>query len=274
MSKFKSGFIAVSAMTVVSLVAVLGFFLLKAIGAVALKAGSYAVGGMQTIGSALAVSLPEVFVAGIICAAAVYLIKCSRNESRTRAIDSSAMNQLRNDVTQARQESRQELDRLSQAMQRHQSMISDLSRDVRQCVTQIAQLPKQSSDRMNVSNHQATLFNQSAATSTTSTISTVHNASSTDVKVPDEFFCPITQELMVNPVINETGNSYEESAIRMWYQKCEQLQDDITDPVTSAVLREPCLLVPNLGLKKQIQDYVERQSREQTQTTREMRRLG
>lgn len=58
---------------------------------------------------------------------------------------------------------------------------------------------------------------------------------------PQEFMCPITQDLIVSPVICRDGITYEESAIRQW------LQFHNTSPVT----REPLStfdLIPNRAL--------------------------
>lgn len=36
-------------------------------------------------------------------------------------------------------------------------------------------------------------------------------------KMRDEFLCPITFELMIDPVIASDGHTYERSAIEKWY---------------------------------------------------------
>ena len=38
------------------------------------------------------------------------------------------------------------------------------------------------------------------------------------VDIPDDYLCPITQELMQNPVVAADGHSYEEKAIVQWLQ--------------------------------------------------------
>jgi hypothetical protein len=40
--------------------------------------------------------------------------------------------------------------------------------------------------------------------------------SSSDLDIPDEYICPLTLELMRDPVMTKYGNSYERSAILKW----------------------------------------------------------
>jgi hypothetical protein len=40
--------------------------------------------------------------------------------------------------------------------------------------------------------------------------------STSDLEIPDEFICPLTLELMRDPVMTKYGNSYERSAILKW----------------------------------------------------------
>ncbi len=67
--------------------------------------------------------------------------------------------------------------------------------------------------------------------------------------LPKEFYCPITQELMKDPVIGPDGQTYERSAIVDW------LKHHGTSPIT----REPMdvsQLVPNRALKVTIEDML------------------
>mmetsp|Transcript_1721 Transcript_1721/g.3990 ORF Transcript_1721/g.3990 Transcript_1721/m.3990 type:complete len:498 (+) Transcript_1721:63-1556(+) len=58
-----------------------------------------------------------------------------------------------------------------------------------------------------------------------------------DVEVPEEFNCPLTCDLMTDPVINENGNTYERSAIEEWYA----LHD--TDPLTGENVKAKSLVL-------------------------------
>jgi hypothetical protein len=60
------------------------------------------------------------------------------------------------------------------------------------------------------------------------------------------FHCPLTLEVMRNPVVTVDGHSFEESAIRLW------LQDHDTSPMTNQVLASK-VLIPNITLKVAIQ---------------------
>jgi hypothetical protein len=35
--------------------------------------------------------------------------------------------------------------------------------------------------------------------------------------IPDDYLCPITQEIMLDPVITEDGETYERKAIQDWF---------------------------------------------------------
>lgn len=67
-------------------------------------------------------------------------------------------------------------------------------------------------------------------------------------EVPNEFYCPITMELMTDPVIASDGFSYEREAIESWLRQ-KQLS-----PMTNEPLKNKDLL-PNRQLKKLIDDY-------------------
>lgn len=67
-------------------------------------------------------------------------------------------------------------------------------------------------------------------------------------QVPDEFICPITTSIMLDPVLGSDGHTYERSAITEW------LRVHTTSPMT----REPMNaqgLRPNHSLKSMIQRF-------------------
>lgn len=74
-------------------------------------------------------------------------------------------------------------------------------------------------------------------------------AKNCEMTEPSEtFLCPITHEIMTDPVIDPDGNSYERSAIENW------LQQNGTSPIT----RQPLNLIdlrPNRALKAAIDEY-------------------
>merc|ERR1712071_439989 len=68
-------------------------------------------------------------------------------------------------------------------------------------------------------------------------------------EVPSEFYCPITYDLMQDPVKCSDGFTYEELAIREWL-----LTRRNTSPMTNLEL-EVIHLTADLDLKKRIQEY-------------------
>eukprot|EP01028_Stygiella_incarcerata_P004420 TRINITY_DN1966_c0_g1_i3.p1 TRINITY_DN1966_c0_g1~~TRINITY_DN1966_c0_g1_i3.p1 ORF type:complete len:136 (-),score=33.01 TRINITY_DN1966_c0_g1_i3:134-541(-) len=66
--------------------------------------------------------------------------------------------------------------------------------------------------------------------------------------VPDEFLCPITRAVMIDPVVTMDGHTYDRDAIARW------LQDSDRSPMTNRPLSSK-QLIPNLTLKKVIDDF-------------------
>ncbi len=63
---------------------------------------------------------------------------------------------------------------------------------------------------------------------------------------PKEFYCPITQEVMQDPMIGPDGQTYEREAIENW------LQIHHTSPITRVAM-DAAQLIPNYALKNTIQ---------------------
>ena len=74
-------------------------------------------------------------------------------------------------------------------------------------------------------------------------------ASSFGPAAPDAFLCPISQELMTDPVIATDGHSYERGEIEKWFATGKQ-----TSPMTNSAMASQTL-VPNHGLKSQINEW-------------------
>jgi hypothetical protein len=68
--------------------------------------------------------------------------------------------------------------------------------------------------------------------------------------LPDNFFCPITNEIMENPVITSDGYSYEKSSITRWFTIRH------TNPISNQILLNTNL-IPNHTLKSIIIDFKE-----------------
>jgi len=74
------------------------------------------------------------------------------------------------------------------------------------------------------------------------------------VKVSHQFICPITQEIMREPVIAEDGHTYEKAAIENWLEKSP------TSPMTRQQISH-AKLIPNLALKQLIDQWKDEQRR-------------
>jgi hypothetical protein len=69
--------------------------------------------------------------------------------------------------------------------------------------------------------------------------------------------CPITQEVMKDPVIAADGHSYERAAIEKWFKT---KRAPPTSPSTNLALPHT-LLVPNHALKAAIEDHLQKHGR-------------
>lgn len=68
------------------------------------------------------------------------------------------------------------------------------------------------------------------------------------LRLPDAFVCPVTREVMDDPVSCADGHTYERSAIQHW------LLSHATSPKTGLPL-DSKRLVPNFALRSAIDDY-------------------
>eukprot|EP00270_Netrium_digitus_P021962 TRINITY_DN9660_c0_g3_i1.p1 TRINITY_DN9660_c0_g3~~TRINITY_DN9660_c0_g3_i1.p1 ORF type:complete len:312 (+),score=98.09 TRINITY_DN9660_c0_g3_i1:73-936(+) len=71
-------------------------------------------------------------------------------------------------------------------------------------------------------------------------------------EAPTVLFCPITQEMMENPVLASDGHTYEYMAIKQWLEKSDR------SPMTNMKLPSKDL-VPNHAVRSMIQEWKERQ---------------
>ncbi|KAM1006968.1 hypothetical protein FF1_003608 [Malus domestica] len=70
--------------------------------------------------------------------------------------------------------------------------------------------------------------------------------------IPHEFLCPITMEIMTDPVIVATGQTYERASIQKWLDSNHR-----TCPKTGQTL-DHLSLAPNFALKSPIQQWCEK----------------
>ena len=70
------------------------------------------------------------------------------------------------------------------------------------------------------------------------------------IDFPNEFLCPITGQIMVDPVTTSGGHTYEWSAISRWFRQGEN-----RDPATGLELNNT-LLYPNHALRSSINNFI------------------
>jgi hypothetical protein len=75
-------------------------------------------------------------------------------------------------------------------------------------------------------------------------------------KVPYDFLCPITQEVMKHPVMNKYGINYERRAILEWLN-----DGNNTCPMTRSPLR-PSMLLPNVQLETNVREWLKENGEE------------
>lgn len=71
-------------------------------------------------------------------------------------------------------------------------------------------------------------------------------------EVPIEWICPITSEIMSDPVICEDGFTYERNAINTWFAK-----DKRTSPMTNVELSST-EVISNTKLRNEIESYLKK----------------
>ncbi len=68
--------------------------------------------------------------------------------------------------------------------------------------------------------------------------------------IPDGFICPITQDVMKEPVILMDGHSYERKAIEDWLTRSGR------SPLTNELLSDRTTLIENYALKSSIESFM------------------
>ena len=66
---------------------------------------------------------------------------------------------------------------------------------------------------------------------------------------PTYFCCPLTLDVMTDPVLDREGNTFEREAVVAWLQKNK------TSPISREPLNES-MLVPNIALREMINHYM------------------
>jgi hypothetical protein len=69
--------------------------------------------------------------------------------------------------------------------------------------------------------------------------------------IPAEMQCPISSDIMRDPVMCTDGHTYERVAITEW------VKHKATSPLTNQPLERPVMLIPNYALRGLIMSFVE-----------------
>jgi hypothetical protein len=78
----------------------------------------------------------------------------------------------------------------------------------------------------------------------------------TSANVPAEFICPITLEMMNNPVVASDGHSYEADSLRDLFDSARRSGTTPRSPTTRDALMP--YAVPNHNLRSAIQEWAEK----------------
>jgi hypothetical protein len=93
---------------------------------------------------------------------------------------------------------------------------------------------------------------------------------STSAPVPDgtpaEYVCPVASSVMVDPVLAVDGHTYERAAIERWFRERRGNNIKPKSPMTGLPLASKHL-IPNVNLRKLIQDFVLGADRKKARTT-------
>lgn len=72
----------------------------------------------------------------------------------------------------------------------------------------------------------------------------------------EAFICPLTKQIMREPVSLENGLTFEKSAIERWFQDCRDAGKETTCPVTGTVITSPPK--PSIAFRNTIEEWTAR----------------
>lgn len=75
------------------------------------------------------------------------------------------------------------------------------------------------------------------------------------MSVPSEFICPISQDVMNDPVITIDGVTYDKTNLETWFSICVRDGKPRTLPATNMIVNDPISMIPNRALKSQIETF-------------------
>ncbi|OVA03294.1 Armadillo [Macleaya cordata] len=73
----------------------------------------------------------------------------------------------------------------------------------------------------------------------------------------DAFVCPLTKQIMLDPVTLENGQTFEREAIEKWFKECKESGRKLVCPLTQRELRNADLN-PSMALRNTIEEWIAR----------------
>lgn len=89
----------------------------------------------------------------------------------------------------------------------------------------------------------------------------------------DSFLCPLTKQVMRDPVTIESGQTFERAAIEMWFNECRESRRRPICPMTLKELRSTDLN-PSIALRNTIEEWTARNEAVQLDMARKSLNLG
>jgi len=83
----------------------------------------------------------------------------------------------------------------------------------------------------------------------------------------DAFVCPLTKQVMSDPVTLENGHTFEREAIEKWFKECRESGSKMVCPLTLKELRST-ELNPSMALQNTIEEWTARNEAVQLDTAR------
>ncbi|KAL7173050.1 hypothetical protein ACSBR2_032509 [Camellia fascicularis] len=83
----------------------------------------------------------------------------------------------------------------------------------------------------------------------------------------DAFICPLTKQIMRDPVTLENGQTFEREAIEKWFKECKESGKTLLCPLTLKELRNT-EMNPSIALQNTIEEWNARSEAVQLDTTR------
>ncbi|XP_031389228.1 U-box domain-containing protein 44-like isoform X2 [Punica granatum] len=146
---------------------------------------------------------------------------------------------------------------LTRALGIESNNYSELSAQIRLLKDDLDCSTSSPSDRRILASLEGILNNWSARTDITTAGSNFAFEDEDHIPPFKNFLCPLTKEYMKDPVVLESSQTYERSAVKHWFDRCIEDGQDPTCPVTGQVLRS-LVLKPNIGLAGAIEEWVNR----------------